>query len=460
MKITVSSDLLGCFRLPSVDSLFLYIRKARSSVFIKNVFKVYWGDIVSKIISVAALLLIIRGLSIADYAAYTVFYTILSLMPNIVGSGINTALVRYSAEYFSKENQRPYGLYFLSFLFQIALYILLGVVMYAFGDFISNLLFGEKSFLTAYRLGLIGGLGFLIAQSGRSIFQAEERFGVYIKTLWLKQISIFIPICLLFLFDFLNFDTSARVMIIINLLVGLFIVFYIFRQINLRRIFIEVKAQLPVIKEFVASSKWLLVYFVLLAAFQRLDIFMISHFSSTEELANYGVAFRYYAAILLLLGSVHAVLLPMLSKIEMQDIRKQKRFMVKWLKFTVWIVIPILIADLFGKRIFLWISGAQYSRAFLIFIVFSIGIWLSLIFSPLVNLLISRKIFKFLVLLGTGTLIFNFVGNYLLIPIWGGVGAAFITVFSHGLLNVCAGLKLFLGRDKTVSEPAESGVGK
>jgi len=57
-----------------------------------------------------------------------------------------------------------------------------------------------------------------------------------------------------------------------------------------------------------------------------------------------------------------------------------------------------------------------------------------LMFSPLVNVLMSRKAFKFLFTLAVGALILNFSGNYLLIPLWGGFGAAVVTILSHNFL--------------------------
>ena len=172
----------------------------------------------------------------------------------------------------------------------------------------------------------------------------------------------------------------------------------------------------------------------MLSAFQRLDIFMLSHFSTGEELANYGVAYRYYSMALLLLGSIHAVLLPRFSKVDMQEPVKQRIFIFRWLKATGWLIIPVVIVDVLGKPVFVWVNGIQYEKAFYMFVIFSIGVWFSLMFSPLVNVLISRKAFRFLFALAVGAFILNFIGNYLLIPLWGGIGAALVTVLSHNFL--------------------------
>ena len=421
-----------------------YIGTLRSSLLVKNISRVYVGDVLSKVLAFGTLLLLIRGLSVNDYASYTAFWAVLSLVPGLVGNGVNKALVRFSAEYLSKNGKRPFELYLIGFLFQIALYLIACVILLSTSDKVNSLLFGQKAFSSAFRYGLIAGLGVLLTQGGRSVYQAEERFADYIKTLWLRQILGFTVILSLFLMKRLDFQRAVFSMVAVNLIVGATISIHIFKDSNLKKLITSLTEQIDIIKDFLRSTGWLIAYFFTLAAFQRLDVFMLSHFSTEQELANYGVAFRYYSMALLLLGSIHAVLLPRFSKVDMQDPTKQRHFAFRWLKTFVWLIIPIVIADSLGKPLFVWITGAQYERAFYIFVVFSIGIWLSLMFSPLVSILIGRKAFKFLFMLAVGALSLNFTGNYLLIPIWGGFAAAAVTILSHGLINVASSIRVCL----------------
>jgi len=423
-----------------------YLSNLMSSTLVRNILKVYSGDVLSKIIGIGTAVLLIRGLAIEDYAAYIAFYGILFLIPQLVGSGVNSALVRFSTEYISKTKKRPFELYFISLIFQLVLYILFCFVLFFLSDKVTQLLFGQKPFVLALRYGIIAGLGYLITQAGRVIYQAEERFGYYVKTLWFRQGLTFIFISFLFLLKLLNFYRAAQAIIVIELCVASIITFHVFRGFSFRRTISIFNSNLDIIKNFISSTGWLIAYFFMLASFQRLDIFMLSHFSSAEELANYGVAFKYYSLSLLLLGSIHTVLLPMFSKVEMQDPSKQSQFAIKWLKTNVWLIFPLIIFDFFGKSLFIAINGMQYEKAFYIFIAFSVGIWLSLMFSPLVNILMSRKVFKFLFTLGVCALVLNFTGNYLLIPLWGGFGAVVVTICSHGLINGSAMAYVMLRR--------------
>ena len=411
---------------------------------IRTISKVYLGEVVSKFFSFGTLLLLIRGLNIEDYAAFTAFWSIFTMVPGLVGTGINKALIRFSAEYISKNKDIPIPLYLGSFIFQVLLYNLIMMFLFLFIDKINFLVFGKREFLFPLKLGLIGGIGILFIQAVRSVFQAEERFKFYIMTLLARDFFIFVLILFLALTKRLEFLNVAIVFITVNILVGIGSGCYIFRKkIDLNQMENFFKNHAEVIKNFIHSTFWLITYFIMLSLFQRMDIFMLSHLSTELELAIYGVAFRYYSAVLLLLNSIHAVLLPKFSKIEMMEINKQKKFMLKWVSTLGWVIIPLIVFDFWGKSLFTLLNGTQYEKSFQVFVIFSIGIWLSLTFSPTVSILMSRKEFKFLFELSVISVILNFIGNYYFIPIWGAKGASFVTILTHAVINVSATLKVF-----------------
>ncbi len=418
------------------------IRKLQSSALIRNITRVYSGDVISKVIGVGTVFLVIRGLTVDDYAAYTVFLSILILVPGLVGAGVNIALVRYTAEHISKTGEKPFEMYFVNFVFQSILYFLLACTLLLLSDKVAGFLFGLKDYESSLYFGLIAGAGYLMTQAGRGIYQAEEKFGNYVKTLWLRQFSIFIIVALLYALNKLNYFYVARAMMFIELVVGAIIAFHILNNAGTKKIISTIREQWGTVKEFIASTKWLIAYFLILTTFQRLDIFMLSHFSSDKELAGYGVAFRYYSLLLMMLSSIHAVLLPRFSRADMSDVSKQRQFTVKWLKYTGWLIIPIAVVVLAGKPLFIWINGTQYEKAYYIFLIFSAGIWLSLMFSPLVNVLMARKAFRFLFVIGVMGFISCFAGNYYLVPLWGGLGAALAVILANAVVNLSSGIRV------------------
>ncbi len=410
----------------------------QSTDFRKGLTKVYGGDILSTFIGAATVLLIIRGLTVDEYASYTALHCIITLTPLLVGYGLNLALVRFSAEYISETGEKPLELYFINFFLQFVLYLIVCILVLLMSDEVTNILFGQKAFDDALRYGLIAGAGTLISQAGRGVYNAEERFGSYIKALWLRQLLILSAISLLFLLKQLSFERTALVFIFAELSVAGIIFYHISRDVNIFKSFFGFKKKSEIIKKFISSTGWLIAFCFVINAFQKFDIFMLSHFSSEEELANYGVAFRYYSFLMIVLISINAIMLPKFSKVEMKDLDRQRQFTFKWLKATVWLVIPLVVFVIYGNPMFIWINGAQYDKAFYMFIILLSGFWLNLMFSPLIHIVMARKAYKFLFLLGVAAFSLNLIGNYSLVPRWGGYGAAFVTVVSLSLINISA----------------------
>ena len=135
-----------------------------------------------------------------------------------------------------------------------------------------------------------------------------------------------------------------------------------------------------------------------------------------------------------MLGSIQAVLRTKFSKADMQDTDRQQDFLRKWLQISVWTGIPILVFMLFGKPLFVFLNGEEYEGAFLVLAILAVGLWLSFMFSPLANILIGRKDFKFLFGLSLVAFAFNLVANYVGIHMWGAVGAALVLVLTHNVV--------------------------
>jgi len=78
-----------------------------------------------------------------------------------------------------------------------------------------------------------------------------------------------------------------------------------------------------------------------------------------------------------------------------------------------------------------------------LFKVFCIGIFISLVFSPLVNILIANNHHRFLVLLSIVVFTLTFFSHYYFTSRYGVMGATVITVLSSALMNISAFLKIY-----------------
>jgi O-antigen/teichoic acid export membrane protein len=396
----------------------------------------------SRVIGAGTILILIRGLDKADYAAYTALISFSSLCVSLIGNGINIALVRFSAEHLSKTGRRPLLLYILALSLEVVVFLLVTLVAVTSPVQMATFVLGKQSFSSVVPTATLFGLGSLLLQMGRSILQAEERFNAYVVTLWIKQVSVLVVVLGLWLSQMLFFRTLAWGLTLLQLVIGVIVVFKGVVNIEVDSFRKKIENESVLIRHFFSASGWLILYNIILSAFSRMDVLMLSRFSSDAELANYGVAFQYYSLSLLMLGSISAVLRPKFSHVNMQEPARQWKFLTKWLRYSVWIGGPLLLFAVFGRPLFMFINGSQYSESFGIFVVLSLGVWVSLMFSPLVNILVSRKEFNHLLKLAVFAFITSLLGNRLLVPYLGGVGAALGTIFPHILINIGAFVRI------------------
>ena len=406
----------------------------RESTTAINISKVYFGDVVSRILGVGTAFILIRGMTKSDYALYVAFTSIAILSASLVGNGINSALVRFSAEQLSRTGEKPYTLYLLSLIAELAVFLILLLCVIIFPTQIATLVFGNSKFANLLIISMLFGLGNLLLVIGQRILQAEEKFNFYVGTLWLRQGLAFLIVGVLWLSRAMGFRYVAWGLAILQFIVGVGISSYVIMgiaKVSWQRI-IEREKQL--VRQFLSASGWLIAYCSILAAFSRMDVVMLSRFASEEALADYGVAFKYYSLALLLLVSINAVLRPKFSHIEMQNKTRQRQFLTKWLQYSVWIGVPVMLFIIFGKPLFIFVNGVQYEQSFPILAILSIGAWLSLMLSPLTNILMSRKKFRFLFLLGLSAFLVNLIASYMGVRMWGGVGAAIAVVLTHNVV--------------------------
>ena len=159
-----------------------------NSSLLRNISKVYFGDVLSKVIAVGSMILLIRQLDVSGYAQYTTFTSLSTLTAGIVGGGVNLALVRFSAEYYSRTGERPLGLYLVSIFIELTLLLLLFLVTVLLYEELNALFFNRFLSKGIIKYGIAAGFGLLLIQVGRSVLQAEERFNFYVGTLFLKQL--------------------------------------------------------------------------------------------------------------------------------------------------------------------------------------------------------------------------------------------------------------------------------
>ena len=415
---------------------------------VKNITVVGLGDFLSQIINVCTAILLIRVLTIEDQASFSAMNSIANLSSGLIGSGINLALVRFSTEYASRNGKNLISLYYFVFIVEIVIFLVVTIFALAFPDQVTKLILGEVDFTRSLQFGLLYGMGNLLTQLGRSIYQSEEKFKKFIFVLLLRQSITLVVILLLWGLKSLSFNSFALAISSIYILIGFYVFIKSSRINSYQQFFGSILEGHVFIRPFLTASGWLVGYFLLITFIGQIDILTITRFSTKIDLAIYGVAVKYYSMALIFLGSINSVLLPKFSRIDMHDPKKQRSFSIKWIKISSLLIIPILIFDFFGEPLFVWVNGVQYSYAFNILVIFSAGILLSFILSPQTNIIIARGNYQFLFKVSLLALIFCVVGNFLIVPAWGVIGASIVMVLTHNfIIQLPILMKIFISKN-------------
>jgi|GEM_PF-2508014 len=384
-------------------------------------------DIISKIGSTVVTLLIIRILTVDEYADITFFNSIATFLSGVIGSGLTLSFVRYYAESTSRGNQNPSLFYSLIKMIIIA-YLLVFSVFATYCHFAP----GNSTLLI---LSLVFGLSLSLVSAVQAFYQASNRFsraGLVVNTRSILLLLIVLLIALI----------GGKTSITLKIMISYAATGFITAVCGMLLIHRETRKAPHVNgynkREMLREGAWLILYCFILNLFNQLDIFMMKHFDMVNDVAQYGVAFKYYAIALSLLPAIQAVLRVKTAEKDIVDSDEIKaNIATNWVKKAAPLVIAIvLVGELFAGPALTLLNGVLYNDAIPIFRVLLIGMGISYLTAPNISLMMSGNKQKTMCVVAFISLLSNFFGNYYLIPYFGGMAAAFTTVLSQAILNV------------------------
>jgi O-antigen/teichoic acid export membrane protein len=180
------------------------------------------------------------------------------------------------------------------------------------------------------------------------------------------------------------------------------------------------------------ESWWLLIPQVFISLYTRMDQVFLFQWTSEAETGHYYVAVRLVElahAFPLILGSL---LLPQFGRLAREEPERFRELYRRVFRLLAFLVVPLCGAmSVWARPLVEFLYGAEYRPAadMLTWLVWS-NIW---VFLGVINngLLIALKKQSLDVVFTGGNAILNIVLNVLLIPVWGGVGAAVATSISY-----------------------------
>lgn len=170
----------------------------------------------------------------------------------------------------------------------------------------------------------------------------------------------------------------------------------------------------------------------------QLDIFMIAYFLQPGDVGNYRSIQPFREVTILILSSFNFLFLPLATKYyEKRQLDNLDSLFKATTKWSVFLALPIVTTFIFSaEQIVGILLGVEYTKAAAPLAVLSGGMFIRALVGP--NGQVVRAINKTRIELISGGvgLIGNFTLNWILIPMYGLVGAALGTVCGYAIYNI------------------------
>lgn len=410
----------------------------------KDFSTVWFFSMASKALQLVITVLLVRMLVVEDYASYTVFFTTSSTILGVTGQSVALAYVRYNTEKMS-ESGGSYkdslvvfsqllnmgctallliGTYPLAELMGVSVYLMLASIVYGF-------------FLGAIQLNI-------------AFFQSRERYAKSGVIENAKQVVLLGALAIAIALGAGSLGSVVAAYCVSGLMCVLYSYALIAKSTREGGGGVLFALNSTEAHEFLAVSVWLILYSVTTQLYNQMNITMLSVFGVQSDVAEFGVASKYYNMLLVLLPSIKTVLRVRMSKAEMtHNTVKQRQFAVKWFKRTgVLFAAGIAVCAIGSAFVFPLLNGSQYNDAIPTFQILSLSAFSAYLFAPSSALIMSLNRYRLQFGIALVALAINLIGNMLLIPQMGSAGTAVATTLSQFVLNVLMTAAVFKAGSK------------
>lgn len=378
---------------------------------------VFSADLASKILLGFTWLLLIRYLSPEEFALLTLATSVATVASQMFGSSINRIYILDSS---GADNGGPGPLV----MFQAGALLLLGI---------AGLPFPATLPVMIYLLTVLLALGMLLSDFGKTMYQKQLRFSAFSFVELARSALVSAALIVLLMQSGMDVR-SWQVIAVQATALCLLSLFVISRHLDLREA-LNLRSGMALLKPVFGNGHgYLFAYFFALAFFSQADIFLIKVLSDQETLASFGSATRYYQLLSLALGAVHAVFLPTMQRLQTRD--AMDTFFGRHFRMLLVFAPVVGVCALAAAWVLPWIDLGRYPDAVPTFQILCLSVIISFAFSPHVNLVFTHRRFRFLLLLIVVALAVNIGLGMMLIPAYGGQGAAVATLIASACVTV------------------------
>ena len=342
----------------------------------------------------------------------------MTLSAQAVDFGLSTSSVRYGSKYLEKEPGKTAFIFKTTFLLKLLLGLPVLVLLMLAAPRIATGVFGKVELALPLLVAFCGSFCILLANFPLGVLQTYQSFRRYVLVAVTQGAVQVILVALLVFLGRMEPDS-----VIIAFAAAPFIAFLLGMTL-IPRTFMGARGDTTaVIKEIMGFGKWVMVSTFATMFIIRLDVLMLTAMAGSGEVGRYSSASQLAYLFPLVTGALTTALLPKATGLTGRH--ELRRYVVDTLRFTplsILVAVPLL---LFARPVVGTLFGARFIDAVPIFRVLLLCFLVSVICNPASLALYSLDRVELLAYLNLAQLGINFAGNLVLIPLYGGLGAAF-----------------------------------
>lgn len=408
--------------------------KVFSSKLFQGTAFIFASNVVSKVIGFILIALIAKYLDIEEYGKITLILAIMTTVAELVSSGLNSSLVRYSAKYVSENNHKKLdALLSTSFVNIFLIGSILAAVVFLSSSLISEFLLSSNKYSFYIEITSLGILFSLISGIYSSLFLGVQNYlNYFIYSLFsqLIRLSLF--------FVVINFFEDGLISIIILFTVTPLISF-VFGYVLEKDIKLNIfKYDFKILVEIFSFGKWVFLWGIVAVAQSKMDIYLLAYLANVKEVAIFDIAQKFILVIMMIFGAYGAALNPRMAGLSTKNEIEREVYstykivgLLSIFLILMFFLMPLVINFIFENK---YNDSIVPFKIMILSLVFYI---LSLPFNSSMYALGKSQTFFYSALI---CMVVNSFSSLYFIPLYGAIGAS----ISYFIVNILSVLTAYL----------------
>ncbi|WP_353686686.1 flippase [Thermodesulfovibrio sp. 3462-1] len=429
--IAMMGAISRLLNLSSRDSHLSEILKGGGISFLMSIITIAFGYLFTLIVS--------RAYGAEAMGILSLCVTFIGVATLIGQLGFETSLVRFVAQY-NSNGQRSLikEVYAKVLKIVIPLSILVSVLIFINADIISQKVFNKPHLETYFRIAALAIVPMVLLNINKQALRGLKRIGEF--GLLDGVINYFFALMFLILFSLLL--ERKTIYPVVAYIVGIIFATVLssalwFRQIEIRSPSVainEIKYRkllsVSISMFFIASMHMIM---------QWIDTIMLGIFRTEAEVGIYNVALRLANLTAISLFAINSIVAPKFAELyAIKDMEGLKQTIQHSTRLIFWFSAPVLLAFILLPGFFLGFFGDEFKRGAMALIILSIGQFVNSISGSVgyfMNMTGRERACQNILTIAT---LINILLNYLLIPVFGMIGASIATMISIVFWNLAS----------------------